>query len=306
MTDATLTPTVPAPAAADAAHGDPGKSQRPLPHAGMTLAEAFALVAEDCLQQYRRNEATLSFGYDPEAVHQARIGLRRLRSATTLFRTLLAGPETDRLIARVRDLAACLGEARDLDVLIARAPQGALLARLAQARDDAHAAVLARLREGEARILPADLRAWIADGDWRHDPAKADLRAATLAGFAADALDRQRRKVARHGKHLASLDVEGRHRLRKDVKKLRYGCEFLAGLFAAKGRRRKFAAALLDLQASLGALNDRAAAEERLAALGLAGTAEADALLAAWKPKALLKEAARARHALLDIKPFWH
>jgi len=272
----------------------------------MDLPAAFAAIANSCLKQYRMNEAILLERYVPEAVHQARIGLRRLRSAMTLFKDVLTGPEAATLKDRVSDLARCLGEARDFDVLAAGAEPGPLLERLSHSRDGAHSAVQRRLKAKGTRLLLLDLSEWIADGDWRRDPATQTLRETPLCEFAANALDRLRRKTAKHGKHLASLNPEARHRVRKDAKKLRYAVEFLAPLFGEKRRRKKFSQALQSLQDDLGGLNDHASAQERLASLGLAGTAEVETFLARWNTDGLLEKAAKARHALLDVKPFWH
>lgn len=280
---------------AEAAHLDPA----------MPLPDAFAVIAGSCLRQYRLNEAILLDRIQPEAVHQARIGLRRLRSAITLFKELLTGSEREALVARVRDLARVLGDARDLDVLSAEAAPGPLHERLVHARDAAHAALRRKLKSREARRLMLDLSEWVAAGSWRSDPATQALRDKPLAEFAADALDRVRRKTAKHGRHLAELDPEQRHRLRKDAKKLRYAVEFLSGLFDAQGKVRKFGKALEKLQDELGALNDLATARQQLAALGLSGTAEVEEFLGRWQAEERLEKAVAARGKLLAAKPFW-
>lgn len=271
----------------------------------MDLPAAFAAIAADCIRQYRLNESILLDRYRPEAVHQARIGLRRLRSAMVLFKDMLAGPERDKLNAGLRSLAQCLGEARDLDVLAAKAKPGPVLERLSHARDAAHAAVNRKLRAKTTRMLMLDLSEWIAAGRWRSDPARQALRETPLPEYAAGQLDRLRRKVAKHGRHFADLDPEARHRVRKDAKKLRYGVEFLQPLFAAGRKRKKFARALERLQDELGALNDRATAEQRLASLGLVGTPDVADFLANWQTGTLIDAAAQARRALLEAKPFW-
>jgi len=274
-------------------------------HDEMDPPSAFAAIAADCIRQYRLNEAILLEHYAPEAVHQARIGIRRLRSAMVLFNGMLAGTEREKLNDRLRDLAACLGEARDLDVLTEAAQADPMRERLTHARDAAHAAMNRKLKARATRMLLLDISEYVAAGAWRHAPATVAARDIALREFAAEALDKRRRKVARHGKHLSELDIEARHRLRKDAKKLRYAAEFLAPLFGAKAKRKAFFKALEALQDDLGALNDRATAEMRLAALGLAGTPEAEAFLANWQSDSLLGSAARGRHAMLDAKPFW-
>lgn len=274
----------------------------------MSPPAAFAAIAQSCLRQYRLNETILLDRQSGEAVHQARVALRRLRSAMVLFRKLLPGEETRRFAARIRTLAHTFGEVRDFDVLADEAPPGMLRDRIEAARENAYATLNGVLHGAEARHLIIDLAEWLATGSWRHDATTASLREMPLPKFAAKALDRLRRKVRRHGQHLLSLDDEARHQLRKDVKKLRYGVEFLGNLFASKKQdkhRTKFLKALKKLQQELGMLNDLVTAQQRLAALGLADTPEAHEFLTQWRKDKLLHHAADFRHDLLEEEPFW-
>jgi inorganic triphosphatase YgiF len=276
--------------------------------ADMFPAGAFIAIAQSCLRQYRLNETILLDRQSGEAVHQARVALRRLRSAMVLFRELLPEEETRRLAARIRTLAHTFGEVRDFDVLAEETSPGTLRDRIEAARDDAYATLDGVLHGAEARHLIIDFAEWLATGTWRDDTAIVDVRMMPLRKFAAKALDRLRKKVRRHGRHLVSLDDETRHQLRKDVKKLRYGIEFLGGLFDSRDqekRRKKFLKALKKLQQELGVLNDLVTAEQRLAALGLADTPEGQQFLAQWRRDKLRLHAADFRHDLLEEKPFW-
>lgn len=222
---------------------------------------AFRAVANACLRQFRLNEiALLSGRRDAESLHHGRVALRRLRSAFVLFRPILVGKEFRHLREDLRWLAGQLGEARDLDVLIARSARAT--ADLRRRRDKAYAKVEATLRAPRARALLLRLAAWIEGGNWRHRDAADD----PVGPFAQHRLDRLWEKVARRGSKLAELDADSRHKLRIDAKKLRYSAEFLSGLHAnrkARARRDRFVAALKTLQDCLGDIND--------ARLGLAG-----------------------------------
>jgi triphosphatase len=274
----------------------------------MPPTEAFAAIVQSCLRQYRLNETILLSRQSGEAVHQARVALRRLRSAMVLFRKLLSGEEARRLAARIRILAHAFGEVRDFDVLAEQAPPGALKETIEAARGDAYTTLDAVLHGAEARHLMIDLAEWLAAGSWRNDAPTATLREMPLRKFSRKALGRLRQKVRRHGHHLASLDDETRHQLRKDVKKLRYGIEFLSGLFPDRdqGRhRKKFLKALKKLQEELGLLNDLVTAQNRLSTLGLAETPEGKEYLTHWRKDKLLHHAVDFRHDLLEEKPFW-
>lgn len=241
--------------------------------------EAFHAIAHSCLRHYRLNEIVLLGRRDADALHQARIALRRLRSAFSLFRPTARGKDYQLLRDELGWLAGQFGEARNLDVLIAGEagiPDDDLLrARLVRARAKAYDRVEAALGSERARSLMLRLTLWIELGAWRFR-ARAGHDLAILAG---DRLDRQWRRVRRRSLRLARLDPESRHGLRLDVKKLRYAAEFLAGLAAKKPerlQRDRFIAALKDLQERLGDLGDAEAAEamtERLAP-GLGGNAD--------------------------------
>ena len=71
---------------------------------------------------------------------------------------------------------------------------------------------------------------------------------------------------------MAQLAPARRHKLRIQAKKLRYGTEFFASLFAGKraGKRRgELSATLERLQDALGDLNDIAVHEQRMAEIGV-------------------------------------
>lgn len=241
--------------------------------------DAFRAIAHACLRHYRLNEIVLLGGRDADALHQARIALRRLRSAFSLFRPTTRGKDYQALRDELGWLAGQLGDARNLDVLLAGEaglPDDELLhARLIRARGKAYDRVEAALHSERTRALMLRLTLWIEIGAWRfraragHD----------LSALAEHQLDRQWRKIKRRSARLARLDPERRHGLRLDVKKLRYAAEFLAGLAEAKPlrlQRDRFIAALKDLQERLGDLGDAEAAEAMTARLapGLGSNAE--------------------------------
>jgi inorganic triphosphatase YgiF len=255
--------------------------------APVSEGNAFRAVARSCLRHYRLNEIVLLARRDAEALHQARIALRRLRSALPLFRPTVRGKDYQSVRDELGWLSGQLGDARNLDVLLAGdtglgegGPDegGPARGRLVKARARAYERVEAALASERARALMLRLALWIEAGAWRfRERASRDI-----AGLAAEQLERQWRRVRRHGAGLGKAGragAEERHRLRLDVKKLRYAAEFLAGLSVRKprlARRDRFIAALKDLQERLGDLNDAAAAAAMAAKLapGLRGSAD--------------------------------
>lgn len=266
-------------------------------------AEAFRAIAGQCLRQYRLNEALLLTARHTEALHQARVALRRLRSAIAIFQPLLDEATVAHLQSELRWLTGVLAQARDIDVLLPKTEPGALQDHLQQAGDKAYAEVIAGLGSARARGMLLDLVEWLAVGAWREDAP--DL---PVSDFAEKALSKLRKRVKKRGASLATLSDEQRHRLRKAAKRLRYGAEFFASLFPGKKhakRCRKFTASLEVLQDDLGELNDRATAPHLFARLGLRKLEGADALLTHRKTSRIMAASQEALSDLMDHKRFW-
>ncbi|ACA17322.1 CHAD domain containing protein [Methylobacterium sp. 4-46] len=292
-----------------------------------SAGEAFQAVAHACLRHMRLNEAVLLDHRDADALHQLRVSLRRLRSAFSLFGDLVEDHRTPTIRAELRRLGEPFGQARNLDVFLAstlpaeraRRPDEAGLLRLEShlegERSRAYEAVGAVLRGEEWRLFLLDLIAWIDAGPWREAGApQAARRDGPARAFATEELERRRRQVKKRGRHLDELDPEARHRVRIAAKKLRYGAEFFGSLYPkpkAVKRHRTFVKALADLQDCLGDLNDIATAHTLTAALteGAADSAVFAAGLTAAdmeeRTARLLRAAAEAHAALIDVRPFW-
>jgi len=274
-----------------------------------SAADAFEAIAGSCIRQYRLNETILLDQADAEALHQARVSLRRLRSAFSIFKSLLDSDEVRHFNSEVRWLGSVLGEARDLDVLLAKAPPGAsLFQELNRACDAAYAAVDTALGSDRVRALMLDLTEWLVCGAWRTAPSMLDARNTPARQFAAETLHEQLRRVSKRGRSLATQADEERHEVRKTAKRLRYGVEFLGSLFPGKKRARrygKFMRSLEKLQDQLGALNDMATAPMVLDRLGLRDDPDAKSLLAHRKKSKIIDAADEAYDDLVDRKTFW-
>ena len=266
---------------------------------------AFVEIAGACIRHYRFNEALLLEGDGAEAIHQARVAIRRLRSAFSLFRPLFEGDDRAALLSvDLRWLAGELGTIRDIDVLRPRL-DASQRAALAVIRDGKFAHVRTVLMSARVRLLPIELSEWLTIGRWQSDPADPGLRDRNIRSFAGDRLDRLRRRIRRDGRKLTHLDDEHRHEVRKDAKKLRYAAEFFVSLYTGRKARRRledFLDHLEDLQDRLGQLNDIAAVPELLAALGL----DVEVPVPSSKArKKLIAEAAECFDRLIDVKRFW-
>jgi inorganic triphosphatase YgiF len=239
-----------------------------------TLDDALAAILASCIEQIAANEPAARAGADPEGVHQMRVGVRRLRSALALFRPLLPLAESEPLRAELRWLGDALGGARDLDVfldetlapLLAHALQEPALKRLRDAaremREEQYAALRAALDSPRFPRLVLALGRLAAARGWRETATgtRAEQLAAPARALASELLSRRDARVRRLGSRLDTLTVQEKHRLRIQVKKLRYAAEFFRGLYPQK-RSQRAIRRLARLQDVLGHLNDRASAD---------------------------------------------
>jgi inorganic triphosphatase YgiF len=297
---------------------------------------AFQIIARACLHQIVANRALTSEG-DSDSVHQARVGLRRLRAAISLFGGMLLDPQSGMIKRELKWITRELGPVRELDVFIkrvvmptttgkSRQPGVATLTRdLRRKRREALGRARSAAESDRFRKLVLDTAAWIETGDWTSnadDLARA-LRDQPIMTAAAVEMERRHRKIVKRGARLAKLDPVQRHRIRLRAKKLRYASEFFGGAFPGKkaGRRRKeLIAALGRLQDRLGDLNDISVHEglaERLAiALDKVGKRKfrsTDKAFAAGRLSgreeariaSVLKNAEWAYARFAKAKPFW-
>jgi inorganic triphosphatase YgiF len=247
------------------AFGPPARARPVALARAMTPAQALRAVLGGCLAQVLRNAGEVASGrFEPEHVHQWRVGLRRMRCALRLFDE--AVPEIPADWAPVlAGLFRQLGAARDRDALAQSwLPQlqaaGAPLVDLEtpdpgtrEAPGAGSATALldplsALARSAEFTALALAVQRFVLED--RPAPAGSDLRA-----HLAPRLARWHRQVRRDALRFADLDDESRHRLRKRIKRLRYSLEFVAALGG-----RKTVARVLDrlapVQEGLGEFND--------------------------------------------------
>lgn len=221
-----------------------------------SVADGFGQVAASCLRHFRLNEPLLLQHRDPEAMHQLRVAIRRLRTALWLFRPAINDEERSAINDQLRRLTRELGVARNIDVILASMGAGdPARAHLERERERLYARIIRMFDTRRFRQFMLDLLGWVEVGDWRRRK-KARM---PMARFAARRLDRLWQVIAERGAELKSLSEDERHQLRIDAKKMRYALEFLGGIGSVNADdRRQFIAAAEGVQDSLGHLNDLA------------------------------------------------
>jgi inorganic triphosphatase YgiF len=224
-----------------------------------------AIVAA-CLAHILPNASAIAHGSpDPDHVHQARVGLRRLRTALREIGSLsaLVNPAWEGQLAEV---FRALGANRDDEVLpgvvgpllqTAGAPVSTWTP--AERTSTASPRELVTARDFQRTLL--QLLAF-AEASAPFEP-PSDVDAVALLG---KRLDKLHRAIAGDAKRFTELPAERQHRVRKRLKRLRYLAEFAAPLHRDKDVER-YLETLRPAQEALGDHNDEATAAARFQAL---------------------------------------
>lgn len=274
------------------------KAERILLRPGFTVAQGLQAIGSSCLHHFRDNLGLILEAKDIEALHQARVAMRRLRSAFALFAPVIRDEETRRLKEEIRWLVAEFGDARNLDVYLERDLSEEQRRFASERRSDAYDRVCAALGSTRGRQLLVDVRNWLERGGWREHP-EAQKR---LKPFLSPRIDRFWKKVSRSSSVLRMNDHR-RHRLRIGVKKLRYALEFADGLHPGKERRKeRFGRTVKDIQQSLGYLHDEVTAASLMTLNSWLSTDPKSRR----QERRLANDADQAIARLRRIGPYWH
>ena len=232
----------------------------------MTATEAFQAIARSAVRHFSGNADAVR-DFDPEGIHQMRVGLRRLRAAISLFSKLLSGAGREKIKAELKWLTDELAPARELDVFVKEnvepATRDVLLRRggqvikqeFSQKRDQAFARARKAVNSEHFRMLLIDTLQWIE----ARQTISTDRGSIPISKFAANVLHRRIRKVSKDGRDLDKMSPPARHQLRIRAKKIRYAVEFFETLFPSKREQKQLARLsthLKKVQDALGSLND--------------------------------------------------
>jgi inorganic triphosphatase YgiF len=237
-------------------------------------APAFRQIVSAGLGHLLANQSAGLAG-DAEGVHQMRIAIRRLRAALALFQPFLEPHAAALFQDELRRVGRVFGQARDWDVfclqilpdaLEARCYGGwrdLLLAPATAARTMAHADFTREIHDPAFTRLVLGLAAWAEEMRLPGNPEPQrpikDLCAALLDPLAT--------KVVRRGRRIPHRSDTMLHALRKSLKKLRYGIDFLRPVLPP-APLKSYLRDCKKLQQTLGDINDTVTATalaERLA-----------------------------------------
>lgn len=232
------------------------------PGAGDVIRAAFARS----VHRFMVHMPAVQLGRDPEALHQARVATRRLRSDLRTFGPLLDEPWVSSLRDELRWLGGTLGTVRDIDVLTLRLvetseqlpeadrfPLHVLMTMLKAERKKRRRALLESL--GQRRLLELTDRMVEAANAPRLLPASDHASRDALLELVRAPFDRLMQTAVELSTEPADADL---HRIRIRAKRVRYAAEAVSPVIGKKAVR--FASAAAALQDELGELQDAAVA----------------------------------------------
>ncbi len=228
-----------------------------------TLGDWAYLGIEKHLKKILKHEADVLEDRDPEALHQMRVGMRRLRSAVTGFDPALDLPESAQE-KQIGKIARTLGKLRDLDVLkealqkrykpnLPREEQKVLekaLAYLDKRRNKVLEQVRETLHHKSYKQFKQSLKAWLSEPKYQamaqmpiHEvlpdlllPSVSDLllHQAWLTGTQAEETEIKPRKNLSHEAVEEQIAMHGEvlHDLRKQTKRVRYQMELFTDFYS--------------------------------------------------------------------------
>lgn len=253
-------------------------------------------LLQSALEQVLANASELAAAaHDPEVLHQFRVGLRRLRVVLRELAPLAPTiqPEWEGALAAT---FAKAGERRDQDAAVVAVRP--LLQAAAAPAIEWHAPTVsdpgAAVRDADFQAALLEVQALAHAGDERF----ARLSATLARKFVATRLRDLHRRVTRAGRRFERLPTKEQHRVRKQLKRLRYLAEFTLALWPDRDPRRCRRRLAL-VQEALGLHNDVALAA---AAFRADAVERPEAWFAAGYLQAHLAVTARAaRRALASL-----
>jgi CHAD domain-containing protein len=271
---------------------------------------ALRTIAASCRADLSKYRDIVLRSRRPIGIHQARVALRRLRAAFSVFRPAVDNPEVRALSAEAKWLASECGPARDLHVFLTETvTEVPPVVKRVGARLAASHLERARAALGSARYEAFDQRL----AGFVAEPAPTDaMGALRLDEFGRHVLDTRHGKVVHRGRMLDRLSEEKLHRLRIGIKKLRYAATYLSPAFASPAAK-PYIEATVRLQGALGALNDRATAARMVADIATASRPSEDTALplkvlarqAASGEKRRRRKLERAWKEFRKVERFW-
>ncbi len=283
-----------------------------------TLDEAVTAIISNTLAHFLANWACLRETDEPEAIHQMRIALRRMRCALSMFKRALPNAGFGALRDAAGQLASAFGPVRNADAIRLSVLQGPLASAdcpensdvlrgiMEKRRIAAYASARSEIESLAATLFVLDVQSLLAHDDWREGT---NTKMPARKFFKAE-LSRLRARVHKRAK-AANVSDQARHKLRIALKNLRYGVDFF-DLFGNGKPRQAYKKRMSALQDLLGFRNDIVVAKTYLKELRTETGPEGEQILdfiRGWYARdaaAADREISKAIKKFKRMEPFWN
>ncbi|MCH7336896.1 CYTH and CHAD domain-containing protein [Acinetobacter sp. NIPH 2699] len=216
--------------------------------------QAIKLIIENSLNQILPNAAAIADGVaEADHIHQARVGLRRLRSALKHFSHWSAqiDPTWESELA---EIFRALGQSRDNDAI-----QDSVIPLIKEVCDfdfPFNSQTTTNVTKLMGNTKTTQLFLSLLSFTYSENESKTKLKKQVTKS-----LTKLYQKILKDAAQFSDLPVEQQHRTRKRVKQLRYCIDFISGLYPEK-ELRQFLSKLQPIQEYLGFYNDLFVAEQ--------------------------------------------
>jgi len=235
--------------------------------ASLSSISAFRRIALSCVNQLQSNEQGILATDAPEFVHQARVSIRRLRSAIRVWQRHLPAPFVARFDPLWQELARHLGGVRNWDVFLADTAPVLSAAFADRAEDQAKIESLFRYARRRCTSNRQAARAAFKSATYSRLlldfsaalQALPEAKRGSLGDFVPAWLNKSTQRVKQRAAEAQQGGDDARHRLRLAFKQLRYALEFFSPIFAGP-ELQNYHQSLTALQEQLGHQNDLAVA----------------------------------------------
>lgn len=224
----------------------------------ITAEQALKKIIENCLGQFLPNMAAIADEVaEPEHIHQARVSLRRLRSALKHF-SGWSGELNPVWEEQIAELFRKLGDTRDEDAIRTEvlpviqqhgSPELLLPVSVQPSKE-----LSTIFTSADTIKLLLDLLAFA------YSEEDSKNKTAGLKKHIKRSLDKLHHKVISNAEHFSELEVTEQHKIRKTAKQLRYCVEFISSLYPDK-KVQQYLKQLQPVQNTLGQYNDLFIAE---------------------------------------------
>jgi len=233
--------------------------------AELSLDDVIAACLSHTLYQFTAQWDGLSNGKAPEAIHQMRVALRRLRTFLSVFAKAYPGQPFKDVRRQARDINSVLGKARNFEVLrdvldevfdaekLPLKKRKAVMSHIAEQQGLALAEARSLINSREAALFVLRLQHLIAVRGWAIEEGGAKKPSGK---FVSRALSRLHARVLKQGSSFSTLSMEELHALRLALKAMSNATNAFASMIKPSDDAEAFQSASLKLQKGLGVVND--------------------------------------------------